>query len=131
MAVPAALLCILFTAVGLTRGADWLVAPVPGLPGLPLGNLATWLSLVALAWLALLAVGSGRGRPWSRVLLAAALAWLPVSALIAGNGSLSFRTETGWFAWIGYTVALVCSSVFALTIGLIRRLASRRQKPGA
>lgn len=60
-AVPAlaACSCIALTLVGLFRGAAWLTMSVPGLPGLPLGNLATGLSLVALAWLALQAAGDG------------------------------------------------------------------------
>lgn len=110
----AALLCVGLATAGLIGGADWLTATVPGLPGLPLGNLATWLGLVSLAWLALRMAGPGRLRGMAQWLLALAGAWLPLGALIAGNWALSFRGNGGFYVWAGATALLALTAVLTL-----------------
>jgi len=115
----AALLCIALTATGLARGAEWLTAPVPGAPGLPLGNLASWLSLVSLAWLALRMAGEGRLRVVAIWLLVLACSWLPVSALVAGNWALSFKGSNGLYVMLGATALLALSAVLTLLAVLV------------
>lgn len=122
VAALAACTCIALTLAGLFQGTAWLTMPAPGLPGLPLGNLATWLSLVALAWLALQAAGNGVLRNAALGLLVLAASWLPISALIAGNWLLSFRSSAGFQAWAVLTAMLVLSSVSILAVGGVIRL---------
>jgi hypothetical protein len=122
----AALLCIALTAIGLVRAANWLTVPVPGVPGLPLGNLASWLSLVSLAWLALGMAGEGRLRGVAMGLLVLACGWLPVAALVAGNWALSFQGGNGWYVLLGATALLVLSAVLILAAGATTRWLRRR-----
>jgi hypothetical protein len=130
LTILAALLCIGLTAVGLARGAEWLTAPVPGAPGLPLGNMASWLSLVSLAWLALRMAGEGPLRGAAMGLLVLACGWLPVAALVAGNWALSFQGGNGWYVLLGATALLVLSAVLILAAGAttwwLRRRSSAR-----
>lgn len=107
----------------LVSGSEWLGAELPG--GLPLGNLlgASILFAPALAgWLA--ARPRTRQRLWSTMTLVAALAWLPVSMLLAGNVALNFHGDRG-VAWMGFSavvvIALGVSLAWALVAGLRRR----------
>ena len=82
---PLALLVpVVIAATGLLTGAAWLVRPTPGWPGLPLGNLLTWLALVALAMLTLDQANHKRRTGLHRyalVLLVLALGWAPLGYL--------------------------------------------------
>lgn len=80
---------VLVTAVGLVTSADWLVVDLLG-SGLPLGTLATAVSMTILPALVLPLARSGwtRGAAW--LLIMVSVAWLPVSAVIAGNLRLEF-----------------------------------------
>jgi hypothetical protein len=93
------LIPVVIASVGLFSGADWLMRPTPGWSSLPLGNLATWLSLVCLALLVLhQAKAKGRNglQRFSLVLLVLALAWAPLGYLASGNWRFSFSGDETW-----------------------------------
>ena len=114
--------------MGLIRGAQWLTAAVPGAPGLPLGNLASWLSLVSLAWLALRMAGQGRLRMVAMWLLVLACGWLPLSALIAGNWALSFKGSNGLYVLLGATALLALTALLTLLAGAFTWWLRRRSR---
>lgn len=88
---------VIVTVAGLVTAADWLQIDLFG-SGLPLGTLATAVSMVALPALAL----PWTRAPWSRamawLLIFAGALWLPVSAMLAGNLRLEFTDgpEAWW-----------------------------------
>lgn len=91
--------------LSLLSGASWLLRPLPG--GLPLGNAVAALGLIALAALPWLASRAGTWRRRCATLtLIAALAWLPLSALLAGNLQLNFNNGRGP-AWLGLTATVL------------------------
>lgn len=106
----------------LVTGASWLEFPAPGWPALPLGNLASWLALIATAGLVRLWAPTG---PWitrANVLLALALAWLPLSRLLAGNWALIFDGGPGWSAWRALTAGLGIALAGSLLAVLVMRI---------
>jgi hypothetical protein len=116
----------------LVSGRDWLTHDLPG--GLPLGNLLAASILCAPAlvgWLA--ARPRTRQRLWATMTLVAALAWLPVSMLLAGNVALNFSGERG-AAWLGFSAVVVIavgvSLAWALFAGLRRRHRALRRPSG-
>lgn len=114
-----------FSGLLLLSGSGVPETVLPG--GLPAGN-----ALVALALLAIAAAGHvlGTGPRWlARGGLAAALAWLPASVLLAGNLALNFREWRG-AAWLGLslaTVMVVSVSLLTAAVGL----APRRRRANA
>src|SRR5687767_9438339 len=82
----------------LVLGAADLERPLPG--GLPLGNAVTALALLCPA-----VVARAISRPFShcrrlaQLALVAAVFWLPVSLLLAGNLALNFTGSRG-LAWL-------------------------------
>jgi hypothetical protein len=98
--IPLILLTPVVIAVsGLLTGAAWLVRPTPGLPALPLGNLAIWLAFVSLALL-VLDQASHKRRNGLRLtglgLLVLALAWAPLGYLASGNWRFVFSGDRTW-----------------------------------
>ncbi len=119
-ALGALLLWVPLALAALVSGSEWLGAELPG--GVPLGNLlaASILFAPALAgWLA--ARPRTRQRLWATMTLVVALAWLPVSMLLAGNVALNFHGERG-AAWLGFSavvvVAVGVSLLWAVVAGL-------------
>jgi len=101
-----------FVVLSLVRGAPYLETPLPG--GLPLGNGLVALGLCALAAAAV--VLSGRGstlRAASLFSLLAAVLWLPVSVILAGNSQLNFSGGRG-SAWLALSVAVFAVTCFTL-----------------
>ena len=94
---------ILFCLVSLALGLDWLVIMLPG--GFPLGTVATWLMLIALAWALLrLAARMTRRRQMAWLGLLLAVAWYPFSIYKAGNLTLTFHGDSG--PWVIWTAAI-------------------------
>ena len=122
--VIALLTIAVFTAVSMALGASFLDAALPG--GLPLGNLLTALGLCAAAGAAV-----GLSTPGTVLRLAAlmsllgAMAWLPVSMLLAGNPELNFSGERG-VAWMVFSLVVVLDVFSTLVWALIASLLARR-----
>lgn len=104
--VAAAGLAFLLAAGGLLSGRPWLGNPTH-LFGIPAGNLLAWVAVVALPVAARMAARAGRLRQLAAALLIAALAWLPVSILLAGNVALNFQGGARLLAWLLYTGAML------------------------
>lgn len=111
----------------LATGSPWLERELPG--GLPWGNLFTTLALAALpAAAALLAPPGSRARRFALAGVVLGLAWLPVSAAMAGNLALDFR-EGGGTAWLVWSVGIVLAGWLAYPWSVLARwLANRRRK---
>ena len=118
-----------FTAVSLALGASFLDAALPG--GLPFGNLLTALGLCAAAGAAV-----GLSAPGTVLRLAAlmslfgAVAWLPVSILLAGNLELNFPGERG-FAWMVFSLVVVLDVLSTLAWALVASLLAHRKPADA
>ncbi|MEJ2534678.1 MAG: hypothetical protein P8008_04255, partial [Gammaproteobacteria bacterium] len=84
--------------------------------------LASWSAMIAMAVLARLWAPPG---PWvlrANVLIALALAWLPVSRMLAGDWNLNFDGGPRWSAWRAYTAGLGLALVGGLLAILIARV---------
>jgi len=107
---------VAFALLSLLGGAHYLETPLPG--GLPFGNLLTALGLCATAGASLaLSLPGTRRRTLAATSLAAAVAWLPVSVLLAGNPQLNFGDERG-HVWLAFSVAVVVGACSTLGWGL-------------
>jgi hypothetical protein len=96
---------ILFCLVSLALGLGWLVIILPG--GFPLGTVATWLMLIALARALLrLAPRMTRRRQLAWLGLMLAVAWYPFSIYMAGNVTLTFHGDSG--PWVIWTAVIAC-----------------------
>lgn len=89
--------------------------PLPG--GLPLGNLLVATGGVAIAAAAWALHPAPRGL--ARAALLAALAWLPLSVLLAGNLALNFRDGRG-SAWLALSLATAAVCVASLVAAVFR-----------
>jgi len=113
----------------LLSGADWLAATLPG--ALPVGNVVAAIALCAPAGAAF-ALGR-RGslqRRVARVVLAASLAWLPLSLLLAGNPQLNFGGTRGT-AWLLLTLSLAACVAVAMAWALASALLRLRRRRAA
>jgi hypothetical protein len=120
---------VTFAVAGLVTGAPWLVRPTPGLPALPLGNLAIWVAMVATAVIVRLWAPAG---PWilrANGLLVLALAWLPVSRLLAGDWQNNFEGGLAWAVWRAYTAGLGLALIGGLLAVLVMRITGQDMKP--
>ena len=118
-----------FAAISLARGASYLDAMLPG--GLPLGNVLTALGLCAAAGAAVGLSAPGTVlRLASLVSLLGAVAWLPVSVVLAGNLQLNFSGERG-LAWMVFSLVVVLDVLgtlaWALVVSLIAARKTRRR----
>ncbi len=115
-----------FAAASLVSGAGYLVWPIGPFP---LGNLLTVFGLVGAPTAAWLYAGS---RAWLRrlciVAIVLALAWYPVSILLAGNVNLSFSGNRGqpWLVLTGISSLLSLLMPFVVAgTNLVDRLRRR------
>lgn len=102
----------LVSAASLAFGGRHLEILLPG--GLPVGNALAAIMLGAAAGAAILFARRGSHlRALSWIALAAALAWLPVSVLLAGNAALVFGNGRGdvWTVLTLCTLGLVALSL--------------------
>ena len=118
-----------FAAISLVRGASYLDAMLPG--GLPLGNALTALGLCAAAGVAVGLSAPGTVlRLASLVSLLGAVAWLPVSVVLAGNLQLNFSGERG-LAWMVFSLVVMLDVLgtlaWALVVSLIAARKTRRR----
>ncbi|MBJ6979736.1 MULTISPECIES: hypothetical protein [unclassified Luteimonas] len=117
-----------FAALSLIRGAAWLEAPLPG--GLPLGNGLVASGLCALAGAAcLLSLPRSTLRAASLVSLVAAMLWLPVSVVLAGNPQLNFSGGRG-LVWLVLSVTVLAGACSTL-LWAMGAWARRRFRPMA
>jgi hypothetical protein len=121
----AAVLAFLLAAGGLLSGRPWLGNPTH-LFGIPAGNLLAWVAVAALPVAARMAARTGRLRQLAAALLIAALAWLPVSILLAGNVALNFQGGGRLLAWLAYTGAMLVLPVLLMAVTAWAGLAARR-----
>ena len=113
---------IIFCLVSLIFGLSWLELMLPG--GFPLGTMATWLMLVALAWAMLrLAPRLTRRRQLAWLGLLLAVAWYPFSIYKAGNLTLTFHGDSG--PWVIWTTVV---SVWLLVVGAWTAISAGRRK---
>jgi hypothetical protein len=109
----AAVLSFLLAVGGLLSGRPWLGDPTH-LSGIPAGNLLAWVAAVALPVAARMVAPAGRLRQLAAALVIAALAWLPVSVLLAGNVALNFQGGGRFLAWLVYTGAMLLLPVLLM-----------------
>jgi hypothetical protein len=100
-------LCIASVIVvghGLATASPWLLWPVPPW-SIPLGNLATWWGIIALALLAAVSVRRHPRLRWpARFGVFAAVAWYPVSVALSGNvGNVFHGDERSMLLWRFFT----------------------------
>ncbi len=116
------LLPLAITLHGLATGADWLTWTTPGWSAMPLGNLATWSTLVCLGAIAVLRSPPGRLRTVAITALSLALAWGPLGFLLSGNWSWSFQGSNLLHLWMGLTglLALVLLALVLFTTLTVR-----------
>lgn len=112
-----------FATVSLVRGASYLGFVLPG--GLPFGNALAAIGQCALAGAAVLLATRGT---WRRrlalIALIAAIAWLPVSMLLAGNASLNFSGVRGT-VWLWFTLVTLVLAFAVLLWNLVCAMLSR------
>lgn len=97
--------------LSLVMGTEFVGTRLPG--GLPLGNALAALVFVAGAGVACVLSPHGtRVALVSRILLLAALAWLPVSIAMAGNLDLNFSGDRGTI-WLTTSLILLLAIIGA------------------
>jgi hypothetical protein len=112
-----------FSLLSLTLGAPYLEALLPG--GLPLGNVLAAASLCSVAGAAAgLSVRGTAMRTVALAFLAAAVAWLPVSIMLAGNLSLNFSGGRGT-AWWAFSLIVAIGVLITLFSALVISLLAR------
>lgn len=117
---------VLTVGHGLATARDWLLWPVAPW-SIPLGNLATWIGLIALASLAAAAVRPSLRWP-ARLSLSAAAAWFPASVLLSGNVSNTFHAADAsmWIWRILTAVTAALPLVLLVVAGLVALVGKRR-----
>lgn len=104
---------------------ELLEGNLPG--GLPAGNLLAAITFAAWPAAAVLIARPGSlARRLAIGALALALAWLPVSLLLAGNLALNFEGLRGTL-WMGLTVLTLSAGTAALAWSAIHRLISHQR----
>ncbi len=124
IAAPTSLAALaLACACALATGAGFLDLPLPG--GLPVGNALAAVALAAFAAVPVLLGKPGSAlRSAARAVLAAALAWLPVSAALAGNLALNFGNGRGE-TWLALSAMVAVAVLVTLTWALGDQLVDR------
>ena len=115
--VAALLVGIALATLGaLFSGAGWLESTLPG--GLPAGNVLAALALCApAAAAAVIARHGSLSRRLAVGVLVLALAWMPVSLLLAGNPELNFSSGRG-NTWLALSLALAACAYGVLAWSL-------------
>ena len=123
------LLPVVFTVWGLATAAGWLLWETPGWTAMPLGNAATWVTMICLAALVLLRRPRGLLRMSALVALALALAWGVIGYLMAGNWNFTFegghRGMIWWRLSFGIGVLLLVNLCWSLIESVLNRRAPR------
>lgn len=124
----AALVLLPFGWISLLAGRyEILEGNLPG--GLPVGNLLSAITFAVWPAAAVLIARPGSlARRFAQGALALALAWLPVSLLLAGNLGLNFEGTRGTL-WMGLTVLTLAAGAAALACSAIHRLLRRKTHP--
>lgn len=105
---------------------ELLEGNLPG--GLPAGNLLAAITFAAWPAAAVLIARPGSlARRLAIGALALALAWLPVSLLLAGNLALNFEGLRGTL-WMGLTVLTLSAGTAALAWSAIHRLIGHQRE---
>ena len=108
-------------ASSLVSGAAYLERLLPG--GLPVGNAIAALALICMAGVPVLLSARGSAlRRVALVILAASIAWLPVSIGLAGNLGLNFagwRGSVWWAVSLLVLLGVLCTLAWALVGGLL------------
>jgi hypothetical protein len=110
----------LVSVASLVTGASYLGIVLPG--GLPLGNAIAASGLVSTAAAAvLLSASDSRLRAAALCALCAAIAWLPLSIVLAGNPALNFA---GWrgTVWMGSSLLVLLAVLLVLAWAIVQRL---------
>jgi hypothetical protein len=135
LGLAAALLVFVTSVTLLASGSQVLVLALSESMGLPLGNLVTWMGMLALVFMIWFASAGLRQpssdsdliyrRAWV-ILLVLAISWPFVSYALAGNWSYSFRRRdvfqgssaaAEWFFSYSFAVVML-PIVFAVVRGL-------------
>jgi hypothetical protein len=91
---------------------EFIEQPVRVFFGFPIGNIISWLGLMALALLTKATPLSGISRSLSDILLTAALSWLPLGYYFSGNVTFSFSNSyMGWELWLAYSLIIAACSL--------------------
>lgn len=119
------LIPVVITVWGLTTAAGWLLWETPGWPAMPLGNTATWMTMVCLAALVLLRRPRGLLRISALIALALAFAWGVIGYLMSGNWNFTFSGgDLGMIWWrlsLGLGVLLLANLCWTLLASLLRK----------
>ena len=120
------LLAVAALAMGsLVSGAGHLEQTLPG--GLPLGNAVTALALVCPALAAvLISRPQSACRRASQTAFAAAVLWLPISVILAGNLTLNFVGRRG-VVWLALSLVTLMLVVGCLAWAVAAALRAYRQ----
>lgn len=123
------LIPVVITVWGLATAAGWLLWETPGWPAIPLGNAATWVSLICLAALVLLRRPRGLLRISALVALALAFAWGVIGYLMSGNWNFTFDGGAVGTIWwrlsAGIALLLLLNLCWTLLHGLRRKHETR------
>lgn len=127
--VAVLLAAVAFVSLSLFRGAPFLGIALPG--GVPIGNVLTALGLCAISGASVaLSMRGTKRRTFAVASLAAAVLWLPVSVLLAGNPQLNFNGGRG-DAWLAFSVAVAVGACSTLLWGLGASVLARVRGAGA
>lgn len=118
------------TALGLATGAKWLGIDVLG-TGLPLGTMATAVSMILLPALALSWAVDRWARTTAWLLVAAGALWLPVSAVLAGNLRLQFTNGPDSWWTVTRTLPLLAAALLLIVLAQAAWRRWRSGDPGA
>ena len=130
LAIALLLMLPFASLIAMASGTGWPEWELPG--GLPLGNLLAAAMLASWpAAAVLLATPRSAARRIAALALLGSLAWLPVSALLAGNVALNFSGGRGT-TWFALTLALLAIGLLSLAWSALHQLRRRRsrQVPG-
>lgn len=125
LAFAVLLAIVAFSLLSLATGASYLGSLLLGV--LPFGNLLAAALFAALAGFALLAPLSAKQRHFALATLAAALAWLPLSGLLAGNAALNFSGNRG-VAWLALTSGILLLVLVSLGLSLVSLWQANRHR---
>lgn len=123
----------LVVLVSLARNAGWLTEPAPGLPQWTLGTLGTWIMMGIWGWLAWEGAVGFIAKTIAGFALALALAWVPVSALIAGNWAYDFEDADPWRfrLWMWLSVVTGAAGLVAAGAAVVSRWWRRDPPPAS
>jgi len=111
---------VVVTMLSLAKGASWLAAEL--IQGVPLGNIAVSVSLIALALLNYSYLTKTRLSRWlSIIVIAICAAWYPLGIVWSGNMRLSFTNNGDLWLPFSYSIFGIC--VTSMLINILLRYA--------